>query len=225
MEVLNRLINLTKYPVGVLFFLFLFELGRIFLDIALSILQNQDAYGHFFIGMGCYLLMWFVLFRNKLGRLFTTLEHEITHSIFALLTFHKIKEIRAHFHYGGYILFSGGKGNWLMLIAPYFFSTLGVIVIGLIHLSSPEYYPVLVVLLGYSFLHHIHNTIVAIHPRQTDLQQVGFFFSFLFLPGANLLMLIVLLTQIPEDQIHLHTAMGYLYDLSDYYLHQVQQLL
>ncbi len=223
---LNSLINFFKYPVAILSLLWVVELGRIFFNMLISMIEKQEQYDSFFIGMGIYLLMWFILFRNKIGRWFAVLEHELTHTIFAFLSFNKILELRAHFR-GGYMVYHGGKskGNWLITISPYFFPTLAIVVIGLIHLASPQYYSVLIGLLGYSFVHHIHNTIVSIHPRQIDLQQVGYFFSFLFLPSANLAMMIIILSQIPNDSIYLQTAIDYLYDVSLYYIDMVHHAL
>ena len=49
------------------------------------------------------------------------IAHELTHSFFALLTFHKVKHIRvADDNSGGSMGFEG-EGNWLIIIAPYFF--------------------------------------------------------------------------------------------------------
>lgn len=121
--------------------LWVIELGRIFFNILITMVESSENYDNFFIGMGIYLLMWFILFRKKLGRWFAILEHELTHTIFAFLSFNKIVELRASI-VGGHMAFLGGKskGNWLITISPYFFPTMAILVIGLIHLASPQYY-------------------------------------------------------------------------------------
>ncbi len=192
-----------------------FELLKIFWDIVQTIVEHQKEYDYFFIGMAIYLLMWFVLFRRRFGRLFMIVEHEVIHALFALLTFNRVIEIKANILRGHMMHLSGG--NWLLTTAPYFFSLLGVIIIGLIHIASPLYYTVLTGLLGYVVAHHLHTLSVMLSPNQPDIKEVGYPFALLFLPGANLLMLIVLLTQIPYDSIYLTPVIDYLYDLIIYY--------
>ena len=209
----NSIINFFKYPVAILSLLLFLDLGVIFLKITYTIIEDFSKYKNFFIGMGAYFVIWFILFKNRIGRLLVIFEHEITHTIFALLSFNKIISIAAHNQFGGFMTFRGGKtqGNWLIDISPYFFSTLGVIVIGIIHISSPTYYPILMGILGYTTIHHIYNVIVAFHPKQSDITKVGLPFSILFLPSANLMMIIVMLTQIPNDSIYLQPVIDYLY--------------
>ncbi|NEW60932.1 hypothetical protein GSY74_06510 [Sulfurovum sp. bin170] len=216
----NSIINIFKYPVAILSFLLFLELGTVFFKITYSMIEDFVVYQNFFIGMGAYFIIWFVLFRNRIGRLLLILEHEITHTIFALISFNKIIEIRAHM-VGGYMRYMGTEGrrqgNWLIDVSPYFFSTLGVAVIGIIHISSPTYYPILMGILGYTLVHHVYNVIISFHPRQSDIVEVGLPFSFLFLPSANLAMIIIMLTQIPGDKIYLGTVIDYLYDSATYY--------
>ncbi|SFV61778.1 hypothetical protein MNB_SV-12-942 [hydrothermal vent metagenome] len=216
----NSIINLFKYPVAIISFLLFLELGTVLFKITFSMIEDFKIYQNFFIGMGAYFIIWFVLFRNRIGRLLLIFEHEITHTLFALLSLNKIIEIRAHM-VGGYMTYRGTKGkrngNWLIDVSPYFFSTLGVIVIGIIHISSPKYYPILMGVLGYTLVHHVYNVVISFHPKQTDIIEVGLPFSFLFLPSANLAMIIIILTQIPDDSIYLQTVIDYLYDSVIYY--------
>ena len=49
-----------------------------------------------------------------------TFEHELTHILFALLTFHPVSGMNVNDYGGGNMTFRG-KGNWLIALAPYFF--------------------------------------------------------------------------------------------------------
>lgn len=49
------------------------------------------------------------------------IAHELTHSFFAVLTFHKVKHIRIEEDNSGGSMGFEGEGNWLIIIAPYFF--------------------------------------------------------------------------------------------------------
>ena len=61
-------------------------------------------------------------------------------------------------------------------------------------------------------MYHLHNTWHEIAPLQSDIQEVGLFFSWLFLPSANLFALIVILSAVPNDDIELLYFVNYLYD-------------
>lgn len=51
--------------------------------------------------------------------------HELTHAFFALITFHKVKHIRVEADDSGGSMGFEGEGNWLIIIAPYFFPLFG----------------------------------------------------------------------------------------------------
>ena len=49
------------------------------------------------------------------------LAHEFTHIFFALITFHKVVHIHLNMDESGGAMGFKGKGNWLIVVAPYFF--------------------------------------------------------------------------------------------------------
>ena len=78
-------------------------------------------------GALAFALMWRRwLGRGRWGRFLIALEHESTHALFALLTFHPIVGFRASLGRGGEVRFIG-RGNWLITAAPYFFPTAAVL--------------------------------------------------------------------------------------------------
>ena len=118
-----------------------------------------------------------------------TLIHELTHSFFALLTFHKVKKISLNQDTGGGEMAFEGNGNWLIIIAPYFFPLLIFFYIIAASIWS-MYLPVnfiFTIILGYLFGMHLDTVVSQIHEKQTDLPKVSYLFCAMFLPGANLL--------------------------------------
>ena len=219
----NKAISLLKYPIAFLFSFLILKFTIVLFAILLKMYQNPIIYKEFFMGMGIYILS-ILLFKNRRGNWFFTIEHELTHVLFALLTFHKIIDFKASDRNGGHILFSGvGGGNWLITISPYFFPTYSMIVIISIYFFEPRFYPFLVMLLGYSMLYHIHSTYYEISLNQPDIKEAGIIFSFLFLPGANLLALIMILSAIPNDNIKFFVIVDnfykYLYSLFHSFLY------
>ena len=129
-----------------------------------------------------------LLFLPYIGASFLAiLEHELTHMIFALLTFHKPVDLDVQQNKGGSFSFKG-TGNWLIALAPYFFPTFAVCVVlaSLVYISMEQplphtYWAILGTMTGY----HLASTILEIHPKQTDFKVAGYLFTILFLPGAN----------------------------------------
>ena len=140
----------------------------------------------FLMGALVYFVAWFFIFRSKwLGSYLSTLEHEVTHAIFALLTLHPIRDIRATGFDGGHVKYSGGMGNWLITASPYFFPTLAFILLPINHLVGPI--PLFGFILGVATSYHITSTYLETHTAQTDLKKIGALFAWMFLPTANLL--------------------------------------
>lgn len=209
---LNKGINVLKYPIALVLAFLTLELFKILYEIIEIIYHQQIFYKYLLIGMGTYFVLWIIIFSNKKGNWFLTIEHELTHTLFALLTLHKIVDFKATDSLGGHMQFSGvGGGNWLITIAPYFFPTFSMIIIGFIYLAQSQYYPMLITLLGYSIVYHIHSTYIETSIHQPDIQEVGLTFSFLFLPAANLFSLIGILAAIPNDKIDFMRISEHLY--------------
>lgn len=141
----------------------------------------------FLVGIAVYLAVWWRFIRFTRISFLLVLEHEITHAIFAWLTFHRVTGLKATWRRGGRMEFLG-QGNWLITIAPYFFPTLSVMVLLGCWLFSDGGSWFCDALLGISLAYHITSTIGETGAHQTDLQKVGFPFAFLFLPTANILL-------------------------------------
>lgn len=116
------------------------------------------------------------------------IAHECTHAFFALLTFHKVTRIRIEGdNSGGHMEFKG-RGNWLIVIAPYFFPLFCFLC--MLGISVYTWFAPMNLflngILGYFVGYHIDTVVSQIHEKQTDLPKVGYKFCLLFLPGANL---------------------------------------
>jgi len=184
---INGLINGLKWPVAVAALLFLpgaLTSMRPTLDTFLGVPERVLP---FIFGFGVYLLAWRLWFKKHIwGSAFSTLEHELTHALFAVLTFHRVTSIKTTWRQGGAMHYEGG-GNWLITIAPYFVPTLSLVVMAVMFFldgGGPRW---LHIGLGATVSYHATSTWIETHREQTDLQEVGFLFAFLFLPAANVL--------------------------------------
>lgn len=80
-----------------------------------------------------------------------------------------------------------GRGNWLIIIAPYFFPL--VLVCDVRNFNLYAFAPsnfILNGILGFFIAQHLDAVGSQIHEKQTDLIKVSYKFCFLFLPSANL---------------------------------------
>ncbi len=181
----DRLLTLLKWP-SALFSLFLLpgSLMALF-PLARTIWGDLNLITPFLWGFAAYTLAWYLLLRRPImGSAFSTLEHELTHALFALLSGHRVRGIRITWNSGGEMTSVGGY-NWLIYIAPYFFPTFSVLfmlLLALLSLGTTTRF-----LFGATTAYHLLSTIKETHLGQTDLKRAGYLFSLLFLPTANLL--------------------------------------
>ncbi len=120
------------------------------------------------------------------------LAHEFVHAIFALLTFHRVSKVNVKDDNSGGSMTFKGEGNWLIVIAPYFFPLLPMFYMIVASLYA-AYFPLnktLVItmhlLLGFFTGYHLDMVVSQIHEKQTDLPKVTYKFCVMFLPAANL---------------------------------------
>ncbi|MEA1953792.1 MAG: M50 family metallopeptidase [Campylobacterota bacterium] len=209
----NRIIDFLKYPIVLVLLVSVpFMIPKLF-EIIQIMIRWKDEYYPLLVGIGIYIIVWKVFIKNIANGWFSTFEHELTHSIFALATFHKVTNIKVTASNGGHMNYCGvGGGNWLITIAPYFSPTLSALVLVVMYLAPTQFHSILLGILGFSMAFHMHSTWHETHYGQTDLKEVGFTFAWIFLPAANVLANIMFLSLIPNDNIYLSVVMGKYYD-------------
>lgn len=182
---LNRFIELLKWPVALYMLVSLPACIQSLSYFNFANLKYLALFGGFFF--------FFVARGFMDSGMKTTMEilaHEMTHAFFALLTFHKVTGIRvAPDDSGGNMSFEG-EGNWLIIIAPYFFPLFGffyMIAFSVYTHMAPSNL-LLNGILGYFIGYHLDTVGSQIHDKQTDLPKVSYLFCVLFLPAANMFM-------------------------------------
>ncbi len=149
-----------------------------------------------FLGGGAvFLLFWFVYLAHREG-FWSTLEHELTHALFAVLFFKKIRSLSASRQRGGTITIEGG--NVVIALSPYFFP-LGALLLLLIKpLVQPQYQLYLNMLLGFFYFFHLVHLFREFHPGQPDIQISGRLFSLVFVAFMNLFFLGIILSTLTD---------------------------
>lgn len=186
-NILDRFIDMLKWPFAIL--------------SLLSIPALLQSFNYFefmnvkYLSMGIGFFMFYIsrtMAKKSIKTTMQILAHELTHTFFALITFHKVTELNiAADNSGGKMKFEG-KGNWLIVIAPYFFPLMAFayVIATTIYLNFfPAHNTMYLILngfLGYFLAYHCDTIVSQIHPKQTDFPIVGFPFCITFIPGANL---------------------------------------
>ena len=184
-ESIDRLLNLLKWPCAIVAVLLLPGSVLALIDLLAQVASAPMPILPFVGGFLVYALLWWLFFRQRVfGALFSTLEHELTHAIFALLTLHRVTGIRATWRSGGGLTIRG-KGNWLITISPYFCPTLCVLLFVPLVIVPSDKIVWLNALIGAALSYHLTSTWRETHLGQSDLQEVGLLFAWMFLPIAN----------------------------------------
>ena len=185
---IDQFIEKLKWPAAAIAVILLLPSGFAFVNLVLAGATAPLAMFAFLFGAITYLVLWWNYFLPKRMTVAQTLEHEITHGIFAVLTGHRVTSLEAKSDdEGGMIHYRGGRGNWLITISPYFFPTFCLILIVPFALTHPPVTTIGNVLMGAAFALHLTSTFRETHLHQTDLRKVGIEFACAFLPTANIL--------------------------------------
>lgn len=188
--------------------------------IVLNLLVLYDLYSwlehrlgtftYLFYGMGSYIVFKIVVPKNSM-LFFDVFFHELSHSIFALLTFSPLKAFVVTPHEGsstlGYVehTISGNTftriiREHLVSLAPYFFAPLTVVTIGIYYLLIPfgfaylETINILLGVIGFTYLYHLSVSLRDFHPYQSDFNFLGYRYSMLFVIMMQLIFLILFIT-------------------------------
>jgi len=160
--------------------------SRLLLEKAYSSINHPSALIAFISGFILYTLLWFLYF-SKRGHFWSTLEHELTHALFALLFLKKIHTISASRQKGGVIRIEGG--NTVIALAPYIFPLTPLIMMIFLFLLPDNFEGYIFFLLGLAYQFHLINLLVEFHSGQSDLQKSGYVFSSILILFFNLLFL------------------------------------
>ena len=116
------------------------------------------------------------------------ISHELTHTLFAFLTFHDAGRIRMNPDGSGGSMVVKGKGNWLITLSPYFFPLFSFLYMLIMPtaLKMLNNNWLIYAVFGYLFVYYAATVLEQVHPKQTDIIKEGYLFSSMVIAGANL---------------------------------------
>ena len=188
-QLINSLINALKWPLAIASLAALPGSVYALIDEIELISADYPTAEPLLIGFAAYMVLWTVFLRSRSrrhGSFWSTFEHELTHILFTVLSFGRVRGLVASHREGGLMQHEGG-GNWLIAVSPYFFPTLAVPTLLIMLALEGEALEIARITLGVIVAYHLTSTYRETHRQQTDLQIVGFRLAWCFLPTANLM--------------------------------------
>jgi hypothetical protein len=196
--------KILKTLVGIFTIFGIAGFGKVLIHNFIQQSKHPQPLVIFLLGILVFTVIWFYYLVHR-GNFWSTLEHELTHALFATLFLKRIHSISASRKRGGVIAIEGG--NSIIALSPYFFP-LGAIVILLLKLLAPVQLKIyFIFLLGFAYQFHIINLFREFHFEQSDIRASGYLFSTLFISFCNLIFLGLVLAGIEGSWQQLYLFM------------------
>ncbi len=113
-------------------------------------------------------------------------EHELTHNLWAILTFNRPEGFHVSRGIGGVFLHSG-RGNFIITLSPYFFLTFSFFFLPFFIFIDADFHQLFIIILAVLTGFHTSTTIKETHLRQEDLRKYGLGFSVIVIILGNIL--------------------------------------
>lgn len=178
--------KIIKTVAGIFSLVGIIGFGKVLIQIFLQAIKQSTDFLIFLLGILAFTAIWFFYLIRR-GNFWSTLEHELTHALFATLFLKRIHSISASRKRGGVIAMEGG--NSVIALSPYFFPLAAVIVLLIKFLAPIQLNIYFIFLLGVAYQFHLINLIREFHVGQSDIRASGYLFSTLFISFCNLLFL------------------------------------
>jgi len=181
---IDRLVEWTKWPAALFAVLTVpltfYAWWKLFFQI-----QTYPGYALMFaVGVGIFVfLARTALAQSVFSKRLVELERDLTRSILAFAILHPVSGYGANQNKGSRVRWLG-RGNWIMLAAPYFIPT-ATILLWLISLIL--FQPLRCLILGFGMSYHLTVVTLQCRTGTSEVRRLGRKFCWMFLPAANLL--------------------------------------
>jgi hypothetical protein len=181
---IDRLVEWTKWPAA---FLAIFTLPLTFYAWWMLFFQVPTYPGYtfmFVVGIAVFVFLARTSFAQTVfARRMIELERDLTQSILAFAMLHPVIGYGANRAKGSRVRWLG-RGNWLMLAAPYFVPTATILIwlVSLLLFSSLR-----CLVLGFGISYHVTAVAIQCQTGTSEVRRLGRKFCWMFLPAANLI--------------------------------------
>ena len=185
--------NVIKVIFIILFLVLILGFAQVLVPVIKSAISQKYYFLSFLVGGLIFLFLWYFIFSSRSG-FWSTLEHELTHAVFALIFFKRIHTISASRRSGGHITIEGG--NIIIALGPYVLPLAAIILLGLKLIIPAKFEIGMNFLTGYAYLFHFTSLIKEFHHEQPDIKKSGYLFSFAYIVFWNIFFFIIFLSTI-----------------------------
>jgi len=165
-----------------------------------SALTQWQSHWPFPAGIILYLLLWRFVFSRR-APFWSIVEHELTHAVFALLCFKRVRALNAYRKRGGRVVVEGG--NFVIALAPYVFPLPILFLILAKWMIVPQYNALLNFFLGFFLMFHLIPLFYEYHPSQPDIRGTGILFSTIIILFGNLFFVGLTLAALEPGAVHI----------------------
>ena len=184
-------------------------------------LQHYEVYRFLYFGFGAYAVTILII-KPRIYNFWNILIHELVHSIFAVLTFSKPRQLfvssESAYAQGGYMSYYCKPGimgivrSHMISLAPYFFPLFTILLSALYLFVKPDSAgyisgsffdstkcKFLFFLIGFAYSYHIIMFLKDARPSQSDFNHLGFFYGLTFVVFAQTVFLVMILLLLTQD--------------------------
>ena len=221
-KIIDGLINLCRWPVAIASLLVLPALIRSYQHF------NFHTKEFYFFGAGIA-FFWIVAFTigSQIRHQIQIIAHELTHTLFAVLTLHFVKKIRLNPDGSGGSMQLSGHGNWIIILAPYFFPLFAalymLIMPPLLKLTGNHW--LIYAVFGYFTAYYWETVLSQVHPQQSDIIRCGYLFSGIIIVCFNLFVTGSLFAFVRHSWSGLELYWQLLYKLNTEHYRLIQNLI
>lgn len=152
---------------------------HMFLKGCVGLAGAPDIWQPLAVGFVAGIVMWYAVWSRIAG--LTTLEHELTHAIVALVFFRRVVDFKVTRYDGGHVQHEGGFGglfgNDMIGLAPYFLPTFALMLALLLPLAPVGWTLWGIGSVGFVLAYHAMSTMGETRPDQTDIRSRGIVYS------------------------------------------------
>ena len=161
-----------------------FFYGAEFLGLIKLLSLSNSVHLAFIAAFAGSTLFFFILIGR--GSFLLIFEHELTHNLWAILTFRKPTGFQVFKNKGGKVDMEK-RSNYMVTLSPYFFLTFSFLFMPIFLFIEPSYYILFIIILGMLTGFHTSTTIKETSLQQPDLHVYSVIFSLIFILLGNII--------------------------------------
>lgn len=179
--IIVRILRLLFYPIVIVL---LCLSAMEFLPVAVGVYDHIKLYQWLIYGFAAYFIFRKLKFYARNEEWLQTLSHESSHAVVGMMFLHKIHSLNTTDSRGGVIYHSGNVGNLFISLAPYCLPVVTYVMMFLRLLGDAQMFYIFDLIIGFTLAFYVVCFWRQTRPYQTDIINIGYLRSTLFILTA-----------------------------------------